>query len=137
VITGVLLVTHQGIASSMMKIARQIWNDSPAHFDYIEIEFDADIRQLTANIEHKISVLDQGNGVLVLSDLIGATPCNLASNISKSDIIIITGLNLPMLIRAYNYRQRPLVDLAQIAREGAQRGICQLSHDNCVNMKEM
>ena len=125
--TGVLLVTHVGIGSAMMKNARQILNDTPEQMDYIEIDFDADTEQLIEELENRISTLDLGNGVLVLSDLIGATPCNIASNISHENTVIVTGLNLPMLIRVYNYRQRPLHELARIALEGAQNGICQLA----------
>jgi PTS system ascorbate-specific IIA component len=107
------------------------------HIDYLEVGFDADTVELTRALEDKLTQLEQGAGVLVLSDLIGATPCNLASSTTHHNTIVVTGLNLPMLIRVYNYRERPLQELARIAQEGAQNGIFQLSHDNCTNMKEL
>lgn len=128
--TGVLLVTHQGIGSTMLQVARQIMNATFDHIDYLEVGFDADIAKLKLVLEDKLSQVDQGAGALVLSDLIGATPCNLASNTDHQNTLVVTGLNLPMLIRVYNYRERPLNELARIAQEGAQNGIFQLSHDN-------
>ncbi|MBT8438299.1 MAG: PTS fructose IIA subunit family protein [Gammaproteobacteria bacterium] len=135
--TGVLLVTHQGIGSTMLQVARQIMNATFDHIDYLEVGFDADTVELTRALEDKLSRVEQGAGVLVLSDLIGATPCNLASNSAHQNTIVVTGLNLPMLIRVYNYRERPLHELSRIAQEGAQKGIFQLSHDNCINTKEL
>jgi len=135
--TGVLLVTHQGIGSTMLQVARQIMNTSLDHVDYLEVGFDADTIELAQALENRLSRVEQGAGVLILSDLIGATPCNLASNPAHQNTVVVTGLNLPMLIRVYNYRERPLQELARIAQEGAQNGIFQLSHDNCINMKEL
>ena len=135
--TGVLLVTHQGVGSAMLKVARQIMNATFDHIDYLEIGFDADTAQLKEVLEDKLTRVEQGSGVLILSDLIGATPCNLASNTGHQHTVVVTGLNLPMLIRVYNYRERPLNELARIAQEGAQNGIFQLSQDNCINMKEL
>jgi len=134
--TGVLLVTHEGIGSTMLQIARQILNTTFEHIDFLEVGFDANTLELTKALENKLSQLEQGSGVLILSDLIGATPCNLASSITHHNTAVITGLNMPMLIRAYNYHERPLHELARIAREGAQNGIFQLSQDNCINIKE-
>jgi len=133
-ITGVLLVTHEGIGSTMLRVARQIMNTTFDNFDYLEVDFDADTAQLSGALEEKLSEVEQGAGVLVLSDLIGATPCNLASNSAHQNTVVISGLNLPMLIRVYNYRERPLHELARIAQEGAQNGIFQLSNDNCINL---
>ena len=135
--TGVLLVTHQGIGSAMLQVAGQIMNATLDHIDYLEVGFDADTVQLERLLEDKLSRVEQGAGVLILSDLIGATPCNLASNSAHHDTVVVTGLNLPMLIRVYNYRERPLHELARIAQEGAQNGVFQLSRDNCINMKEL
>jgi len=134
--TGVLLVTHQGIGSTMLQVARQIMNTSLDHVDYLEVGFDADTIELAQALENRLSRVEQGAGVLILSDLIGATPCNLASNPARQNTLVVTGLNLPMLIRVYNYRERPLQELARIAQEGAQNGIFQLSQDNSINMKE-
>lgn len=131
--TGILLVTHEGIGSTMLHVAQQIMDATFDHIDYLEVGFDADTMELTHTLENRLSRLEQGTGVLVLSDLIGATPCNLASNTSHQNIVVVTGLNMPMLIRAYNYRERPLLELARIAQEGAQNGIFQVSGDNCIN----
>lgn len=134
---AVLLVTHEGIGSAMIKVARKITGSTLDNMDFIDIEFDPDISMLEKQLNDRLSHIDCGEGVLVLTDLIGATPCNLASNVLHSDCLFVTGLNLPMLIRVYNYREKPLSELADIACQGAVNGILQLTRDNCINMKEL
>ena len=128
---GILLVSHTGVASTMLDTATRIWQKTPANTDYIEVEFDADIAETAMLAEKKLTTLDQGDGVLVLTDLVGATPCNLVSSISHPNTIVISGLNLPMLIRAYNYSTKTVDELALLAVEGGQRGIARLSKAVC------
>lgn len=131
---GILLVSHKGVASTMLDTATRIWHQQPAHTDYIEVEFDADIEQTARLAEQKLMQLDEGDGVLVLTDLVGATPCNLVSSISHLNTIVVSGLNLPMLIRAYNYSNKNLEELANLAVEGGQRGIARLNPTVCSNV---
>ncbi len=131
---GILLVSHIGVASNMLKTTARIWNKQAVNIDYIEIEFDADINQTVSKTEIKLDQLDSGDGVLVLTDLVGATPCNLVSSIVHPNIAVISGLNLPMLIRTYNYSDKSLEELAEIAVEGGQRGISRLSQAVCNNV---
>jgi PTS system ascorbate-specific IIA component len=128
---GILLVSHQGVASTMLHTATRIWHEAPIKTDYIEVEFDADIKQTVLRVEEKLSLLDEGDGVLVLTDLVGATPCNLVSSISHPNTVVVSGLNLPMLIRTHNYADRELNELAFLAVEGGQRGIARLSQTVC------
>lgn len=124
---GILLVTHQGIASSMMLNAMRIWRELPTGTANVEIPFDADPDETVAAVEKRIAELDSGDGVLILTDLLGATPCNLVTALTQPHTAIVTGLNLPMLVRAYNYHDRPLDELTQIAVDGGQRGIATLA----------
>ena len=68
--------------------------------------------------------LDDGDGVLILTDIYGATPSNIACALhSGGGSRVVSGLNLPMLIRAFNYPDDDLTGLVERAREGGTRGI--------------
>jgi len=128
---GILLVSHMGVATTMLKTAARIWQTKSVNIDSIEVEFDADVNKTVLKAEVKLQQLDQGDGVLILTDLVGATPCNLVSSIVHPNTIVITGLNLPMLIRAYNYADSSIDKLAELAVEGGQRGIARLNESVC------
>ena len=80
------------------------------------------MRRLT---ERHAQELDQGDGVLVLADLYGATPCNIGLSLGAIGVELrcVSGLNLPMLLRVLNYAQKPLDELAEIAASGGRGGI--------------
>ena len=85
---------------------------------------DTDLDQLALKAESIIKDLDQGDGVLILTDLYGSSPSNLAYRFKdKQHVRIVSGLNLSMLIRAMNYHQDDLETLAQKAATGATQGI--------------
>jgi PTS system ascorbate-specific IIA component len=69
--------------------------------------------------------LDQGEGVLVLADLYGATPCNIGLSLGALGVKLrcVSGLNLPMLLRVLNYSEKSLPELAEIAATGGRGGI--------------
>lgn len=134
---GILLMTHTGIASSMLDIAQTIWQQLPDNIDIIEVPFDSDSEIITRNVKQKITELDTGDGVLILSDLPGATPCNLASSLNLQTVKIVSGLNLPMLIRTSYYNSSCDLDaLAQVAIEGGQRAITLVDQATCQIDKE-
>ena len=120
---GILLLSHNGIASSLLNVARQIWQNPPANIDVLEVSFDVDTHELSRAIREKVAWLDHGNGVLVLSDLVGATPCNLAAGLLNDRLALATGLNLPMLLRVCNYVDLSLQELSDKAIEGGRKGI--------------
>ena len=120
---GILLLSHNGIASSLLNVAKKIWQNPPHNIDFIEISFDVDTDELSQKIRYKTDYLDEGDGVLVLTDLVGATPCNLAASLCNEKLMLATGLNLPMLLRACNYVDLPLQELSDKAIEGGQKGI--------------
>ncbi len=120
---GILLLSHNGIASSLLNIAKQIWQSPPDNIDVLEVKFDVDTEKLSQTILEKTSHLDQGDGVLMLTDLVGATPCNLAAKLCNDKLLMVTGLNLPMLLRSCNYVEMPLTELADKAIEGGIKSI--------------
>jgi PTS system ascorbate-specific IIA component len=76
--------------------------------------------------------LDEGDGVLILSDIYGATPCNIVSKLVKQNSVEgIAGVNLPMLVRALTYRNGDLAKLAEKALSGGQEGVINFTEVAC------
>jgi len=122
---GILLVTHSGIAQALTAAALHVLNTLPAELDSVEIAADADPTQALREVTTHAASLDHGEGVLVLSDLYGATPCNIAQRLGEQRARIrwVAGLNLSMLLRVLNYAGKPLDELAAIAVSGGHTGI--------------
>ncbi|MGD2119337.1 MAG: PTS fructose transporter subunit IIA [Chromatiales bacterium] len=121
---GVLLVSHEGIAQAMLDTATRVWGKLPLPTAVLQIEFDVNLQQATERAQKMISELDSGAGVLILVDIKGATPSNILNSV-EGDIRLVTGLNLPMLFRIYNYADKNIDQLLELAIEGGQKGIMQ------------
>lgn len=124
---AILLVSHPGIAPAMLENARRIWPGSVPDTEILEVPFDAQTESLLLSLNEKLDRLDSGDGVLILCDIAGASPCNLLTSIARRNICRISGLNLPMLLRAYNYQQKPLAEVSELIIEGGCKSIVQLN----------
>lgn len=121
---GILLVSHVGIAESFLANALATWPlDLPTRVGTFEVARDADLDTLGKRADEIFADLNEGDGVLALVDLGGATPFNLLRSRVGPQLAIVTGLNFPMLMRALNYADRPLQEVAAKAAEGALRGV--------------
>ena len=121
---GVLIVTHPGIGSALAHSAQRIMGDSPLKTFCLDIPVDSDVERTEHEISQALANLDAGDGVIILSDIFGATPNNLARKFAApGHVHIVSGINLPMLIRLYNYPNTDLAELCELATEGGQRGI--------------
>lgn len=122
---SVLIICHHAIGTAMIEtISTTLGGNIPLPLDAFSISSDTDPDVVKPEIQQAISDLDQGDGVLILTDLFGSTPCNLANQLeSNSKINVVTGLNLPMLVRVMNYPDQDLDQLTETARQGGQEGI--------------
>jgi len=121
---GVLIVTHPGVGSALAHSAQRIMGDSPLKTFCLDIPVDSDVERTEHEISQALANLDAGDGVIILSDIFGATPNNLARKFAApGHVHIVSGINLPMLIRLYNYPNTDLAELCELAAEGGQRGI--------------
>ena len=120
---GVLLISHTGIAQALFNTANQIWNGTPLACDWLEIAFDEAPYKSTNALREKIKQVDSGDGVFILTDLAGATPGNIAKGITHHNLSIVSGVNLPMLMRTYNYANKSLEELTTLSIEGGKNGI--------------
>lgn len=119
----VLLVTHPELGPSVLRIAQRIvpMPSRPAYTFEVAWERPPDAQQ--QRLEQRVRELDQGEGVLVLVDVLGATPSNLTLGLEdEHPLRRVGGLNLPMLLKVLTSPAANLDELADAAREGARMG---------------
>jgi PTS system mannose-specific IIA component len=121
---GLLIISHDGIGPALLGTATFMLGNCPLQAKLLTASRDCDPDELTAEANEEIKSLDEGDGVLVLTDLYGSTPSNIAGRLSElNKVRTVTGLNLSMLIRVLNYPELNLEELADKAYSGAHDGI--------------
>lgn len=122
---GILLVTHEGIGSALVAVATSLLRNLPLRVEAFEVPFDADPEALLPQASAALRRVDGGFGVLVLTDLYGATPSNLAARLARlgTPVRRVSALNLPMLLRVLNYPELELDELPAVAAAGARNGV--------------
>ncbi|MEY4920996.1 MAG: hypothetical protein RLZZ564_524 [Pseudomonadota bacterium] len=130
---GILLITHGELGKSLIKCATYVLGDQPVFLESLSIENDCEHENMFKQISERIKLLDQGDGVLILTDIFGATPCNIITKIIKpGKVSAIAGVNLSMLIRSISYRHESFDVLIAKAIQGAQDGIIHIqSNQSC------
>ncbi len=123
---GLLLLTHEGVGRSLLDTAEQMITDCSIDISMLSIEQNCDPEELIASTNKILARLDSGDGVLILTDLFGSTPCNIAMQCAKKEnVCAVAGLNLSMLIRVMNYPDLSLAELTDKAISGGREGIIQ------------
>jgi PTS system mannose-specific IIA component len=117
---GVVVVTHGQLATELLNAAETIVGDLP-RFAAVSIGWHDDTEDARSEIEQAIVRVDEGAGVLILTDMFGGTASNLAmSFLSQEKVEVITGVNLPMLIKLANLAEQS--DLLASARDMREHG---------------
>jgi PTS system mannose-specific IIA component len=121
---GVVIVTHYQLGEEFLQALRLIIPDAP-EFGAVAIRPDQPVNQMFEAISAALKQADSGDGVLVLTDMFGGTPSNMSlSFLHEHRVEVVTGLNLPMLIRLATQRdEKPLEELARVIKEYGQRNI--------------
>jgi PTS system mannose-specific IIA component len=121
---GVLVVTHGNLARELVQAARRIVGEVK-ELQAVAIDWDDDVALAGKIIGQAIHEMDTGQGVLILTDMFGGTPTNISLSFLKEGAVeIITGVNLPMLIKFCNLRDRDhLAAVAAAIKEQGQRSI--------------
>ena len=127
---GILLITHNGLGDSLVDCVRHVMGDVSLNLKVLSVMADDDPQRKEEEGRKLMAQLDTGEGVLMLSDLIGATPCNIGRRLSLPGRVVgVAGVNLPMLLRAVCYRHKPLAEVAQKALEGGRECIVSMDTD--------
>ena len=121
---GILLVTHPGIGASLLAVATGLLKQLPLKTEVFEVPFDADFEALLPHASSALRRVDSGEGVLVLTDLYGASPSNLAGQLARlgTPVRRVSALSLPMLLRVMNYAEQGLDQLPATAAAGTRNG---------------
>jgi PTS system mannose-specific IIA component len=129
-LVGILLVTHNGLGDSLLDCVKHVLGEAPAHVRCLSVLATDDPYQKEAEGKALIAQLDTGDGVLVLSDIFGATPSNIARRLCRPPHVRgVAGVNLPMLLRVACYKDKPLEDLVHRAIEGGRECIVDMNLD--------
>ncbi len=121
---GLLIITHGKIGQALLDTATVLLGDCPLSCKILSVAIDSDIDEITRRMRTMQKELDKGQGVLVLTDLYGSTPSNLANLLGKESAVrVVAGTNLPMLIRVLNYSHLSLDELTDKAVSGGHDGV--------------
>lgn len=121
---GVLIISHGHLGQTMLDISVKTLSVCPLATKVLSVSFDCDPDKLVDNAVNMVKELDSGDGVLVLTDLCGATPSNIACRlVNHHRVMVVAGLNMPMLMRILNYPHLNLEQMADRAVDGGRQGI--------------
>lgn len=126
---GILIITHAPLGQAFLATLQHVYKRTPEAVIALDVQADEDINAVAERANQAVAQLNNGDGVLVVTDMCGATPANCAVRLidSQQQTELVYGVSLPTLLRAINYRHLPLAELAQKAIEGGQRGL--FSHE--------
>jgi len=126
---GILVVAHGTLAGSLVECLRHVMGPALERVEFVGVRADADPDAVLAEARACVERLDTGAGVLVLTDLFGATPSNVAHRLAvPGRVEVVSGANLPMLVRAYAYRREKLETALAKAIAGGRDGIAGSTH---------
>ncbi len=127
---SILIISHEGVGSALLKVARDILGDVATKISVCEILHSGTYETHLQSARHSYADLNCDDGILVLTDLFGSTPSNIASRFCSQGVRVVSGMNLPMLLKALNASQLPLDTLAEAVAERAHQGILELKNDS-------
>ena len=127
---GILIVSHGAFGESLIHSASHVLGKRPLYVRQLGVTVHDDPDEILPTAQDLIRFLDQGEGVLVRTDIYGATPSNIAARLLQpARVEGIAGVNLPMLIKALTHREgATLEDLLGRALSGASEGIVRMEH---------
>jgi len=127
---GILIIAHDNLGESLVRAVSHVLGTRPPQFEVLSVAAADDPVKLLPAARERVAQLDTGEGVLVFSDIYGATPCNLACKLLEpGHIEVMAGVNLPMLVRAFTYRNKGLPMMVTKAVSGGCDGVLHIEAD--------
>jgi PTS system mannose-specific IIA component len=127
---GILIIAHESLAEGLARAVTHVLGARPPQFEVLAVSATDDPLLLLPAARELLANLDTGKGVMVFSDIYGASPCNLAGKLLKPGRVEgIAGVNLPMLVRAFTYRNRDLDTMVKKAVSGGCEGVLHINVD--------
>lgn len=120
---GVVLVTHADYGSALLRAAEIILGPQQ-DCGAVSVDGTQEVTETVARLKETVARVDNGRGVLLLTDMFGGTPTNLSlSLLGGGNVDVLTGVNLPMLLKVFGSRRMPLHELAEEAKSAGEKGI--------------
>jgi len=124
---GILIIAHGTLGESLIHCASHVLGSRPQNLMQVGVTVHDEPQQILPQAIKLVRQLDHGDGVLVLTDVYGATPSNIASKLLiPGQVEGVAGVNLPMLVRALTYRKEPLAVVVRKAVSGGVEGVTQM-----------
>jgi len=121
---GLFLVTHTTYGESLIQCACHVLNKRPTQIAQLGVSLQDDPLDILPLARQLLGIVDSGKGVLVMTDIYGATPANIALKLLEPGRIEgVAGVNLPMLLRALTYRDKDMSTLITRAISGGRDGV--------------
>lgn len=131
---GILLLTHAPLGNAFIEAATHVFRMRPERLESIDVRADQDTAEVKQLAKAAIERIDDGTGVLVITDVMGGTPSNCCFQIGEpGHVEVIAGISLPMLLRALTYRNDTLDVVMEMALAGGQSGAVRV--DNRVRLQ--
>ncbi len=124
---GILLLTHAPLGQAFIAAASHVFRASPAQVEAIDVIADQNPDEVRTLAQAAIARVNDGSGVLVITDVLGGTPANCTLQLCvPGEVEVIAGISLPMLLRAITYRHDTLDIVLEMALAGGQNGACRV-----------
>jgi PTS system ascorbate-specific IIA component len=121
---GLLIVTHNQIGTSLYETASNMLGMCPLRAEVLSVMADCDPDEMVRRGRKLVTKLNHGDGVLILTDMYGSTPSNIAARLADDhQVLVVSGVNLPMMVRVMNYPTLSVTELALKAESGGRDGI--------------
>jgi len=131
---ALLIVAHGNLGDSLIQCATYVLGKRPEALENLDLSACKDPAEMLARAQSRLDEVDRGDGVLILTDVYGATPCNTVCKILNTrQVEAIAGVNLPMLLKALTYRDQDMSTLLDKAVSGGQAGIFQVRSEQAVH----
>jgi len=127
---GILIIAHDTLPESLVKAVTHVLGTRPGQFETLSVTITDDPLDLLPVARERVRQLDTGDGVIIFSDIYGATPCNLAGKLLvPGRVEVVAGVNLPMLVRAFTYRAKGMDTMITKAVSGGRDGVLRVEID--------
>jgi len=124
---GILVVSHEPLGTALIHCTRHIFGRMPAQLAALDVIPDEDPEAALSAARELIARINDGSGVLVLTDIFGATPSRIATRLAEPHrVAVIAGVNLPLLVKALNNRRGPLEEIAELVIGSAKNAILEI-----------
>ena len=120
---GLLVITHNNVGGALFDAAISVLGSCPLPYEVLPVSQNCDPEERFKKAQSYLKELNQSDGVLVITDMYGSTPSNIATKLAGDNVTIVTGVNLPMLVRVMNYPKLSLEKLANKAVSAGQTGV--------------